>query len=155
VNIQLRPASFNDLPALQQLFVETIRHTCRHDYTEQQINVWTASVENKKRWTELMEQQYVLIAESDQQAAGFGSLENVDYIDFLFVHQDFLRQGVASLIFEGLKKEAIRRGASSLSADVSKTAQPFFERQGFRMVRENWKRIRGIDINNFRMTTSI
>jgi putative acetyltransferase len=148
---QLRLASLVDLPALQQLFVLTIRHTCQNDYTKQQIEAWSASVKNRQRWTELVEQQYVLVAESAGQIAGFGSLENEDYLDFLFVHPDFLRQGIASLLFEGLKKEAMRKGATKMSADVSITARPFFERQGFLVVRENRNKIRGIEINNFKM----
>jgi len=137
MKIELRQANLDDLEEMQTLFVETIKSTCINDYNKEQINVWTSSVKNKERWKSILNNQYFLIAEIDNKIVGYGSLENGNYLDFMYVHKDYLRQGIANLLFENLKNESIKLGFDRLTSDVSKTARPFFETKGFRIMKEN------------------
>jgi putative acetyltransferase len=137
---------------MQQLFVETISTICQHDYSPEQIKAWTSSIENTQRWTDKINSQYFPIAEIDNKIVGFASLENNDYLDFLYVHKDYQRQGIAKLLYSEIEKEAIRRKAVALHADVSKTAKPFFEKQGFKTVAPQTKVIQGVEIINYKMT---
>ncbi|MDQ3290224.1 MAG: GNAT family N-acetyltransferase, partial [Bacteroidota bacterium] len=66
----------NDLPALQNLYVQTIENTCQNDYDANQLKVWKLSVENKESWTNALQTQYFLVAEIDDQIVGFGSLKD-------------------------------------------------------------------------------
>ncbi|WP_353723251.1 GNAT family N-acetyltransferase [Dyadobacter sp. 676] len=83
--------------------------------------------------------------------AGFASLKGTDYIDFMYTHKDHLRKGVAQLMMAQLQEKAIQMGARCLTADVSKTARPFFEKLGFVILHENHNLIRGVWITNYKM----
>ncbi len=45
-NIKIRVANINDLDELQTLFVETIKNICISDYSDNEIAVWSSSVDN-------------------------------------------------------------------------------------------------------------
>ncbi|MCB9230877.1 MAG: GNAT family N-acetyltransferase [Bacteroidia bacterium] len=152
MNIKIRPANLSDLDEIQTLFVETIRFTCKADYSPRQIQVWTSSVENRERWIEKLNRQYFLVAEKDQRIVGFASLENGNYLDLLYVHKDFQRQGIANLLFQKIQSKARQPGFEKITSDVSKTARPFFEAKGFRVVQENKFSLKGVEITNYHMT---
>ena len=152
MDIKARPAKPQDLDALQTLFAETIRSTCKNDYGDEQIDAWTSSVKNKERWKGVLRNQFFLVAELGGQIVGFGSLDKGNYLDFLYVHKAYLRRGIASLLFGELKKESERLGHHKLTANVSKTARPFFEAKGFRVLRENKNNINGVEIINYHMS---
>lgn len=152
MNMELRIADQNDLEEIQTLFVETIKSTCRNDYNKEQIEAWTSSVENKERWKAILKNQYFLLAVIDNKIVGYGSLENGNYLDFMYVHKDYLRQGIANILFEKLKNESIKLGFDKLTSDVSKTARPFFETKGFSVLKENRNVIKGVEIINYHMT---
>ncbi|PCJ66571.1 MAG: GNAT family N-acetyltransferase [Bacteroidetes bacterium] len=151
--MKLRQAQLSDLEEVQTLFVQTIKNTCKSDYDKDQINAWITSVENKERWEDLLINQYFLIAEIDGKIVGFGSLKDGSYLDFMYVHKDYLRQGIAHFLFENLKDESIRLGFDILTSDVSKTARPFFESKGFKVTKENRNIIQGVELINYHMTT--
>lgn len=150
-SIHIRSATLQDKERLQNLYRRTIDATCRNDYDTDQREAWKRGTENCVRWEQALLDQYFLVAEIDGEIAGFASLAGADYIDFMYTHRDHLRKGVAYLLFANLEARARDRGAQMLTADVSKTARPFFEKQGFTAVQENWQLIRGVWINNFKM----
>lgn len=147
----VRQAQLTDLHEMQRLFVETIEAVCPRDYSPEQITVWTSSIDNKERWINKLTNQYVLLAVVDEMIAGFASLEGDHYLDLLYVHKDFQRQGIADHLFQELLKEAKRRGTTRLESDVSITARPFFEKKGFETVKENRNVIKGVEIVNYHM----
>ena len=152
MDLKFRQANLNDLEEIQELFVETIKSTCQNDYNKQQINAWVNSVENKERWKSILANQYFLIAEIENKMVGYGSLENGNYLDLMYVHKDFLRKGITKMIFEKLKDKSIELGFDKLTSDVSKTARPFFETKGFKVIRENKNIIKDVEIINYHMS---
>ncbi len=150
-SVILRNASMEDLIHLQTLFTETIQSVCRKDYSPEQIEAWSASVENTNRWHDLLQDQYVLVAEKNNTLVGFASLRDKDYLDFFYVHKDYQGQGVAKQLYEAIEKEANERNAKSISSDVSITAKPFFESRGFTTLREQKNKVRGVELINYKM----
>ena len=148
-NIKYRVATLNDMDDMQTLFVDTITNTCQNDYTEKEIKTWTASIENKSRWTNKLNAQYFLIAELDHKMVGYGSLENGNYIDFLYVHKDFQGKGIAKGILNELITKSKKMGYSQVSSDVSITAKPFFQNKGFNIVRENKNVVGEVTLINY------
>lgn len=151
MKITTRRTAPEDLEELQALFVETIRATCSNDYNKDQINAWTASVENIDRWNRLISHQYSIIAEIDSKIVGLAALDDPEYLDFLYVHKDYQRKGIANILYDEMKLESLHQGHYKLISDVSITAKPFFESKGFEVVKENKKEIRGVEITNYRM----
>ncbi|GAA4842353.1 GNAT family N-acetyltransferase [Algivirga pacifica] len=139
---------------LQKLFTDTIREICRTDYNERQIDAWCRGVENTERWQKMLETQFVVVAE-EEKVIGFCSLDHGNHIDFLFIHKDYQRKGVAHQLYDEIEKEARRLQQVALTSDVSKTARPFFERIGFKVKKEQEVRIRDVVLTNYKMIKSI
>ncbi len=148
---QIKPVKPDDYKEIQQLFVETVTEICSKDYTPEQIEVWVSSVKNTQRWIDIFTQQYVLVAEIGDKIVGIGTLENGDYLDLLYVHKNFQRRGIANLLYAELENEARKQNKTSLTADVSKTAKPFFESKGFTIIKEQNNLIQGVEIINYKM----
>jgi len=153
--ISIRLSKPGDLWEIQRMLVETISTICKNDYSPEQIEVWTSSVKNTQRWTGKLTSQYFLVAELDNKIVGVASLENNSYLDFLYVHKDYQRQGIADRLYFEIEREAIKRKATSIRSDVSKTARPFFEKKGFITTETQTIKILEVEIVNYKMTKTI
>lgn len=153
--IRIRPGDLKDLEQLKQLFRDTIINICVADYNEAQIRVWAAGAENTERWLSVLTGQYVLVAETNDTTVGFGTLDNGHYIDLLYVDKDYQGHGIARQLYVALETEARRQGQTTLTADVSKTARPFFEKMGFDLLMEQTVVRQGVALNNFRMKKNL
>lgn len=153
--LKITQAKLDDLAELQNLFVNTIEHTCRKDYNEAQLKAWKSSVENKNRWTDAITTQYFLVAKIRNVIVGFGSLKNGEYIDFMYVHKDYLKTGIAAKLYQELEQKSIQLGKLKITSDVSKTAKPFFGHKGYLVVKENINIINGTKIINYRMEKNL
>lgn len=153
--ISIRLSKLIDLIEMQKMFVGTISTICKDDYSPEQIQVWTSSIENTQRWTDKLASQYFLIAEVDNKIVGYASLENNDYIDFLYVHKDYQRQGIADTLYSEIEKEAIKKKATVLYSDVSKTARLFFEKKGYKTLETQTNIMQGVEIINYKMTKQL
>jgi putative acetyltransferase len=149
--ITIRKGLPSDLPVLQQLFADTISKVCSSDYDTQQIQVWTSSIEDKKRWSIMISNQFVLVAQLEKKVLGFATLDNGNYIDFLYVHKDYQRQGLAYQLYTDIENEAIRQKQTELTSDVSKTARPFFEKVGFEVINEQTVVRQNVELTNYKM----
>ena len=149
--ISIRNANPGDLTEMQELFVNTISTICKNDYSVDQINAWTSSIENIPRWNNRIASQYFLVADLDNKIVGYASLKNNDYLDLLYVHKDYQKRGIASKLYSEIEKQVIRNNSTTLHADVSKTAKPFFLNRGFEIIQMQAKKIKGIEIINYKM----
>ncbi len=151
LKINIRKGTHDDLPEMLELFTATIDEVCKKDYTFLQLEAWKSGAENGERWMNVMSSQYVLIAESGNQMVGFSTLDQGNYIDLFFVHKDYQQKGIASMLYAVIEKEALQHHKKSLTADVSRTARPFFEKMGFQVVQEQAVRIKGMTLTNYKM----
>ncbi|TGL54381.1 GNAT family N-acetyltransferase [Leptospira kemamanensis] len=147
--VQYRSGNKDDLFQLQKLFVESILNICSKDYTEAQIKKWASGSKDEKRWEEIISQQLVIVAESNQSIIGFGTLDRQNCIDLLYVSSKYLRLGIAKQICLRLEKDAIDRDVKKLVSHVSITARPFFESLGFDLVRENLIKRDDVEFKNY------
>lgn len=152
LNVSIRIAKLDDLTEMQRIFVDTITTVCISDYNEQQISVWVSGVDNTERWEKIMIEQYVLVAVKGDKILGYGTLNKESYIDLLYVHKDFQRQGIAKLLLDEITKEARQLGQTKLNSDVSKTARPFFVKNGFEQLSEQTNIREGVELINYKMT---
>lgn len=151
----VRKGQENDLTELQKLFVDTITTICTADYDEQQIEVWVSGVDNRQRWDDIITKQFVLIAQHTDKIVGFATLDNGNCIDLLYVHKDHQQQGIAQRLLGEITNEAKRLKQKALISDVSKTARPFFEKNGFNVLKEQIVKIKSINLVNYKMTKTL
>lgn len=147
-------ALIKNLDEILFLFKNTIEKTCSKDYNESQISAWISSINNLEKWERRINNQYFIIVKEANRIIGFGSIEE-DYLDLLFVHPDYLRKGVASLILKKLTSEIRKKGVATLRTFASKTAVVFFKSKNFKIIRENKIIINNVEITNFEMSQKI
>ncbi|MFN8316749.1 MAG: GNAT family N-acetyltransferase [Chitinophagales bacterium] len=83
--------------------------------------------------------------------AGFCTLDNGDYIDLLYIHKDYQRQGIATKLYSFIENEARVNNTTIIDADVSKTAKSFFEKMGFETMEEKKVLQKGVEMINYKM----
>ncbi|HAS44375.1 MAG TPA: GNAT family N-acetyltransferase [Microscillaceae bacterium] len=149
--MKLRKATPQDLTAILELFKTTVTTINRQDYTPEQIAAWVQSTKNQERWQQRVEQQFFLLVEARDQLVGFGSITATGYLDLLYVHPDFQRMGIAQTLLEALTSYAEGQQAIAITSDVSITARPFFEKNGFLVLQKQENERQGQILVNYKM----
>lgn len=83
---------------------------------------------------------------------GFGDIDETGYLDRLYVHKDYQRQGIASALCERLESAV---GTQKITVHSSITALPFFESRGYKIIRKQQVEREGIFLTNFVMEKTV
>lgn len=148
-NIKIQRAVPDDLAELRSLYIDTVTNINSKDYTEEQIKAWirpwydNSPTRDGRTFAQKITEQYFIVAIIDTTIAGFASLENNGYLDFMYVHKDYQRCGVAKALLTELEDYAHKKDIKELNAIVSITARGFFEKHGFVKIREDVVEVRG------------
>lgn len=134
-----------------QIFFDAVHQLTRDDYSEEQRYAWAAPPIGFDHWERRCERKQPFVKEIDGKVVGFIELDPDGHVDCTYVDPAHARRGVMSEIMAAVKTEARRIGVTRLYAEVSLTARPFFERQGFRWVSDRNAEIREICLANFNM----
>lgn len=144
--MNIRKYKKEDLETVSKLFYETVHSVNAKDYSAEQVSVWANNADSLKVRRDYLLKQYTLIAEINGKIVGFGSIDKLGYLDLLFVHKDYQKQGIATALCSELEK-----GFSVINTFASITAKPFFESRGYVVVNE-WEVERfGVKLKNFEM----
>lgn len=147
----VRPFREGDGPATLDLFHRAIRQTAARDYSPEQVAAWAASNADVTLWTARRASARTFVAQLDSDVAGFTDVDDTGYVDMLYVDPRFARRRVATALLEHVLTWAQEHGVRAMSADVSITARPLFERFGFVVVREQHPVRNGVELTNFHM----
>lgn len=149
--MEIRSYTAADAPAILRLFRETILTVNLGDYTQEQCEVWANSFTSIEVLDKRLKKSVTYIVELDGRIVGFGNVNDLIEIDLLYVHKDFQRNGIASVILKKLETYAKSIGFGELTTEVSITARKFFEAKGYRVEENQIKFVRGCEFVNFRM----
>lgn len=151
--ILVRRYQAGDAKFLSQIYYYTIHTINAKDYTKEQLDAWApwSSVENYSGWEEKLEKIKPYVAVIDNLIVGFAEFEQNGHIDCFYVHHDFQSCGIGSALMNEIEKEAVSKALTRIYAEVSLTARPFFERQGFNGIKQQTVTIRGVELINFVM----
>lgn len=154
--MNIRKADVSDILALRDLYEGTIRAVNSKDYSPEQVAAWAGRGSRLSSLEKRINTQHFYVAETPEKViAGFASLEDDGEFDMMFVHKDFQRQGVATLLAEQIIRKAKELQLPSVTAYVSITAKPFFEKMGFSVMRAQTVDIDGVMLNNYEMNLRI
>lgn len=142
--IKIRTAGIDDIPAIITLCQNTIRNVNSGDYSPEHIKVWAEGAENIERWEKAIAKQYFILAFIKNKLAGFASIAEDGYIDFMFVSKDHQRMGIAKRLLEEIENKAAEKKIKRLYSHVSKTARGFFEKYGYWCEKELEDPYRGV-----------
>jgi GNAT superfamily N-acetyltransferase len=146
--MKLRAYEIGDLPQVAQLFHDTVHQVNLGAYTRQQVDAWAPARIDLEHWGQKLVAQEVIVAERHGAIVGFCSWNAGGCLDFLYVHHVFQRQGIASALFAAAEK-SLRAGKHKyVYTHASITAELFFLRQGFRIVKRQVVAVRGVEMPN-------
>ena len=93
----------SDCERLADLFFQTVHTVNAKDYTKEQLNVWATGNVDLSVWNNSFLEHYTLVAVENDVTVGFGDIDNTGYLDRLFVHKDYQRQGIATALCDRLE----------------------------------------------------
>ena len=151
--MRLRRYRAQDLPALAQLFYDTVHTVNARDYDEGQLNAWAPGEIDEPRWRETLAAHFSLVAEGEAGGVlGFADLDEAEgYLDRLYVHAAHQGQGVGAALCDALEARARRVGRRVVTTHASITARPFFEARGYRARCARQVERDGVTLVNFAM----
>ena len=135
--IALRPFLPTDAKRCIAIFRASIEEMGSEDYSEDQCEAWKARADDAAAFATRLSDALTLIASQDGADVGFASLKGKSELDMIYVDPAYSRRGIGAALVDALSRLAEARGAESVISDVSDTAKPLFERQGFVAQRRN------------------
>lgn len=145
--MELRRYQRSDCEELTKLFYNTVHTVKAKDYTKEQLNVWATGQVDLEQWNQSLQEHYSIVAVENEIIVGFGDIDKTGYLDRLFVHADYQGKGIATAICNQL--EQVVQGDITTHASI--TAKPFFEKRGYKVVKEQQVERQGIFLTNFCM----
>lgn len=149
--IKIRTYEEKDAPGIVHLFYETVHTINRSDYSQEQVETWAPEIPDAGAWHERMASRKTLVAVQNDEVVGFAELEEDGRLDMFYLRRDAVGCGVGKRLYRVVEVEARASGIGRIFTEASITARPFFERQGFRMVREQTVQRHEVSLTNFVM----
>lgn len=153
--MEIRRFRTGDEGALFQVFLSAVHDIASRDYTAAQIEAWAPTDIAPEEWASRMRDLRPFVVEVEGEIAGYADIQPNGYIDHFFVSGTYPRQGVGTLIMSRIHDEAKLQGITELTADVSKTAEPFFLHCGFQVVERGFPILRGVTLQNALMRKNL
>jgi putative acetyltransferase len=91
----------------------------------------------------------------NEEIVGFASVTPTGYLDFMFVHHAHQGKGIAKLLLQQIEQTAQHLKIDELTTHASITAKPFFEKEGFEVVKQQTVNVRSVDLINFVMQKKV
>lgn len=143
----LREYRPSDCKEITELFYHTVHTVNAKDYTREQLHVWATGQVDLDKWNQSFQDHYTIVAVENDVLVGFGDIDSTGYLDRLFVHADHQRKGIAAAICDRLEQAV----PGTITTHASITAKPFFEKRGYKVVKEQQVERQGIALTNFLM----
>jgi len=124
------------LKEVVNLFIDTVHNINKKDYTKEQLNAWANKSIDLKAWKNRLKTSNTYLCMLEDEIVGFYIYED-DYIDCFYVHHEYQGLKIGRFMIEQIFKNADNHGIKLLRVDASITAKSFFEKFGFKEVKEN------------------
>ncbi|MCR1960333.1 GNAT family N-acetyltransferase [Thomasclavelia cocleata] len=147
--MKFREYQSSDLKEICELFYETITIINKYDYNDEQIRVWSNRRNVLLKQDNFFYSLYTIVAIENNKIVGYGNIDKNGYLDHLYVHKNYQRRHIATLLCD--KLENYNKEIKELTVHSSITAKPFFEKRGYKVVKEQTVELDGVNINNYLM----
>lgn len=130
----ITPVRPGDEKELYTLFYDTVHAVCKRDYTRAERDAWAPLAADLPAWSARFWESTTLCARMDGKIAAFGNIYPDGYLDCLYVHKDFAGCSLGRRLLFALEA-ACPAEVGTIRVRASKTARPFFEKYGYRLVK--------------------
>jgi len=142
------------LEQIVELFTNTIHNINKKDYSKEQLNAWANPKYDLKTWEKRFEKSKPYLCMLENQVVGFCEYYE-GYIDCFYVHFNYQNCGIGKLLLTHILEFAKNEKRDKLKVDASITAKPFFEKFGFRQIKENLVKRENVELVNFSMEMNV
>ena len=111
------------------------------------LSAWATEQADLEKWNDSFQEHFSVVAVEDEIIVGFGDIDRTGYLDRLFVHDDYQGRGIATAICDQLE-QAVQ---GDITTHASITAKPFFEKRGYKLVKEQQVERQGVFLENYVM----
>ncbi len=146
--ITVREYRLSDCKRITELFYDTVHKVNIKDYTEEQIEAWAGTIPNAEDWDRSFQEHITGVAVKCGEIVGFGDIDKFGYIDRLYVDSLHQNEGVGKKLCDWLENKIDVR---KYTVFASITAKGFFEKRGYKVVKENYVNRCGIILKNYFM----
>ncbi len=114
-----------------ELIYGSVHSVCNGDYTEAELSAWAPQKFDTNKFRSALDGCFNIVMIEKRKIIGFLSMEQDGYINRVYTHKDFLRQGIATQLMLKAESYAKDHGVYELKLDSSKTAENFYLKMGF------------------------
>lgn len=144
----IREYKGSDCKEVSELFYNTVHTINAKDYTKEQLDVWANNEIDLEKFNKSLIEHYSLVAVENKIIIGFGDIDKTGYLDRLFVHKDYQNRGVATAICNRLEQKMLK---GKVNTHSSITAKTFFEKRGYKVIKEQQVERKGLFLTNYIM----
>lgn len=144
----LRKYNRSDCQTMAQLFYDTVHTVNAKDYTQEQQNAWATGTVDLEAWNMSFTEHYTIVAVEEDIIVGFGDIDKSGYLDRLYVHKDYQKQGIATAICNELEHSVYGK---RITTHASITAKQFFLSRGYEVINEQQVIRNGVALTNYIM----
>lgn len=128
----IRKYESTDCKELTELFYNTVHTVNAKDYTKEQLDAWASVQMDLEKWDQSFQEHFTVVAVENGIIVGFGDIDITGYLDRLYVHKNNQRKGIATAICDQLESKV----QGKIVTHASITAKPFFEKRGYKVLKE-------------------
>jgi putative acetyltransferase len=146
--MHIRDFRIGDEMALYAVFDSAVHQLASRDYTADQINAWAARTIDREAWVHRMQVIRPFVMEHSGHIVGYADVQSSGYIDHFYASGTYARQGIGTRLMNRIHQAAHLRGIRALTSNVSRTAEPFFQKFGFVVIERRAPVVRGVVVPN-------
>ena len=133
--VEIRRATAEDAEAVYEIVLRALRETNARDYPASVIDRLVLTL--PEAVASKLEEWRAYVAVVDGRIVGTGSL-NGKTVRAVFVHPDYQDRGIGTKLMDAVENAANAQSLNTLSVQSSITAQSFYAKRGFKVVRETF-----------------
>lgn len=130
-----------------ELFYNTVHTINAKDYTKKQLDAWASGQVDLEKWDQSFQEHFTVVAVENGIIVGFGDIDTTGYFDRLYIHKNNQRKGIATAICDQLESKV----QGKIVTHASVTAKPFFEKRGYKVLKEQQVVRKEIFLKNYVM----
>lgn len=143
----IRKYESTDCKELAELFYNTVHTINAKDYTKKQLDAWASGQVDLEKWDQSFQEHFTVVAVENGIIVGFGDIDTTGYFDRLYIHKNNQRKGIATAICDQLESKV----QGKIVTHASVTAKPFFEKRGYKVLKEQQVVRKEIFLKNYVM----
>ena len=133
--VEIRRATAGDAEAVYEIVLRALRETNARDYPASVIDRLVLTL--PEGVASKLEEWHAYVAVVHGRIVGTGSL-NGKTVRAVFVHPDYQGRGIGTKLMDAVENAASVQSVDTLTVQSSITAQPFYAKRGFKVVRETF-----------------